>query len=269
MNIDQVFDGMGLSEEATDKIKTIFQAAVNESVKASETQLRESITAELESLTESYGAYLKNEFETKSKNLAEEYEANGRELVEQYEAKVKTLEIQADAYMTESVKQWISENKVELSNKLKLEKMEKFVTGMRDLFVESAILLPDADFTLGEQLQKEIDTLKESNACLVARIESLNEESLKAKKAQVFTELSEGLTDLQVEKLRSLSVGVEAKTVEEFAMRLNTLKEAFLTPEPTTVTESVKSEQKATKPAIAAGVKPSLFEAIEKARTQK
>lgn len=270
-NIEQVFDGMGLSEEATDKIKVIFTAAVNEAKTASEAALRESIETELNEKSAQHLAYLEEEFNKKNAELQESYDAKGNELVEQYNEKVNALEVQADAYMTESVKQWIAEQQVPLTNALKMEKMEKFVSGMRSLFAESAILMPEADFSLSEEMQKEIAQLRECNDVLTSRLQTISEEAFEAKKAKTFNELSEGLTDLEVEKLRSLSEGIDSKSIDEFSSRLSTLKEAFITSvaKAPVVTAPATTVVENTTPENQPGKKLSMNEAIALARNKK
>lgn len=271
--IEQVFDGMGLSEEATDKIKVIFTAAVNEAKNAAEASLRESIETELNEKAEAHKTYLEEAFAAKTAELQESHDAKAAELVESYNQKVTTLEVQADAYMTESVKQWIAEQQVPLANALKMEKMEAFVSGMRALFAESAILMPDADFSLSEEMQKEIAQLRESNEVLTSRLQTISEEAFASKKAQTFTELSEGLTDLEVEKLRSLAEGIESKTIDEFTSRLNTLKEAFITSVAKPATQPAREQvaESVAQPAAqpAPGKKLSLVEAAALIRSQK
>lgn len=250
-NIENVFEGLELSEDAREQIKTIFTAAVNEGVRNAESALRESVTAELSEKSEQHLAYLQEQFDAKTAELSEDYEKQGKTLVEQYEAKVAELETQAEAYLTESVKTWISENQVALVNQVKLERMEAFVSGMRTLFAESSIDLPEASYEIAESVQAQVAELQESNSVLTARLQSLAEESLKANKELAFIKLSEGLTDLQVERLRGLSEDIEAKTAEEFSTKLNTLKEAFMkSPESkdTNVNES-ENKQPANKPA--------------------
>ena len=239
-NIETVFEGLELSEEAREQIKTIFTAAVNEGVRNAEATIRESVTAELAEKSEQHKAYLQEQFDAKTAELVEGYETQGKSLVEQYEAKVAEMETQAEAYLTESVKTWISENQVALVNQVKLERMEAFVSGMRTLFAESSIDLPEASFEIAESVQAQVAELQESNAVLTARLQSLAEEAVASAKALAFITVSEGLTDLQVERLRTLAEDVEAKTVEEFSSKLNTLKEAFLKAPP--VTESTATE---------------------------
>lgn len=221
MDINQIFEGLELSEETVAKIATIYEAAVLQGVN----EQKEAITAAIVAEHEASGA-------AHIASLNEQFEAKGKALVEEYEAKVAELETQTEAYLTESVKKWISENRTEVVNMQRLQVMEDFTAKMRSVFAECQIDLPESEHSLAEDQAKQIAALSESQAVLTSRLQSLTEEAFAAKREVEVMKLSEGLTMVQAEKLKTLAEGIETKSIGEFAEKLNTLKEAFLKPEP-------------------------------------
>lgn len=233
MDINQIFEGLELSEETVAKIATIYEAAVAEGLKEKLTEAEAKLVAEHEEKGAAHIAH-----------LDEQFEAKGKELVEQYEAKVAELETHAEAYLTESVKTWISENRTEVVNMQRLQVMEDFVGKMRAVFAECQIDVPESEQSIAEDLAKQIAALTESQTVLTSRLQSLKEENQTMARAAVVSQMSEGLTMIQAEKLKSLAEEVKVDSISEFSEKLNTLKEAFIKPEGTAPGEPEKAPLK-------------------------
>lgn len=215
--IETVIGELGLSESAVEQLKTIFEAAVTEkfTVMSAEFKLAEetAMAAKQEALATQF---------------AEEYEAKGKELVEQYKTKVSDMEVQADAYLKESVKEWIAENKVELTNSIKMQRMETFVEGMKNLLESVNIDVPESEYSMIEQKDAEIAQMAESLSVVTARLKTVTDEVESGKREMSFKNITEGLSDLEVEKLKTLTGDINSLPSAEYSAKLETIKEAFI-----------------------------------------
>ena len=211
-HIDAMLSGQELSEEFQDKAKTIFEAAVLEKVN--------QVAEELES------------------EYNEEFEKSVLEVRAQIAEKV-------DEYLSYVAKEWLDENKVAVENSLKLEIMENFVTGLKSVFTENYIDVPEEKMDLYQEsltsLQENEEALNdqiEKNVKLTQQIEGLQKES-------VIRTAVEGLTLQQSDKIRSLSEGVEFTSEEEYAEKINIIKENYF-PTEGAVSEDVLAEEEIT-----------------------
>jgi hypothetical protein len=182
------------SEETRDKIKTVFEAAV----------------------------------EARSKELLEAEVAKRDELVSEATAKVAAeLEEAVDEYLGYVVEKWLEENKIAIESSFKVEMAESLMTGLSTLFAEHNMEIPeDADDVLeglvarNEDLQAKLNESYKENMALT---ESLEQAAI----GKVVDDLSEGLTDTQVSKLKTLAEGIRYSDVEDFEKKLVAVKETF------------------------------------------
>jgi hypothetical protein len=204
-HVDALFQGEELSEEFRQKATTIFEAAVKQ-------KLDEKI-AELEAI----------------------YEARLEEATAQIQ---ESLSSDVDDYLNYVVEQWVSDNEVAIEAGLRTELTEDFISGLKSLFEEHYIDIPEEKVSVVEELGAKVEELE---AKLNEEIEKSIEMSkiiTESKRVEVFHNTCEGLTATQAEKLRSLSEGVEFSTVDEYAAKIKTLRENYF---PTTSVKSTKS----------------------------
>ena len=197
-----------LSEEFKDKAATIFEAAV-----------KSKLRSEVERIEES-----------KVQEVAEEVNRVRDELTEK-----------VDNYMNYVVEEWMKENEIAIERGLKGEIAEDFISGLKDLFAEHYIDVPDEKYDLLGTQSEKIDELE-------AKLNEQIEKSAEMKKSHdvlvresVFAEVASDLADTEVEKFKSLAEDVEFNNEESFKEKLDTLKESYF-PKATTVAESVDSE---------------------------
>ena len=193
-DMDALFSGESLSEEFKSKAATIFEAAVV----AKATTVVEEIENE----------------------LTEQFDAAVEQIKEELSQKV-------DDYLSYFVEEWTKENQVAIETGLKAEIVEDFMTGLRDLFVEHYIDIPTEKVDIVEELTAKVEEL---DAALNEQIKSaveLQKELSESKKIEAIHAVCEGLTQTQVEKMKSLAEGVEFTTEEEFASKMETLKESY------------------------------------------
>ena len=204
-------EGEDLSEEFKEKAKTIFEAAVVS-----------RLNEELERMHEDYAKVLEEEIETVKTSLAE----------------------QVDEYLTYAVAQWTKNNELAIEHGLKNEMAESVMEGLKKVFVENYIDLPEEKVDLVSELTEQLETMEAKlNESLEDNV-GLTREVGNYIKNGIVTEIAEGLSLSQREKLVSLAEAVEFDNEETFRAKVSTLRESYFStkPEATTVTEDVQVE---------------------------
>lgn len=193
-SLQALFGDQQLSEEFKEKASTIFEAAVVLKTQEIEKQLTERFEAE---------------FSDKAEEIMEE-------LVEK-----------VDGYLDLMVEQWFEQNQIALESGMKLEIFENFVGGMKALFQECYIEVPEEKADVFAQLEEKVEELQtQLNESVEHRI-ALKTEIESLKKAKVIEESMKGLTDLDAEKLKALAEDVVYESQEAFAKKLEVIKESF------------------------------------------
>lgn len=204
-------EGEDLSEEFKEKAKTIFEAAVVS-----------RLNEELERMHEDYAKVLEEEIETVKTSLAE----------------------QVDEYLTYAVAQWTKNNELAIEHGLKNEMAESVMEGLKKVFVENYIDLPEEKVDLVSELTEQLETMEAKLNESIEDNVGLTREVGNYIKNGIVTEIAEGLSLSQREKLVSLAEAVEFDNEETFRAKVSTLRESYFStkPEATTVTEDVQVE---------------------------
>ena len=193
-DVDALLSGENLSEEFKDKATTIFEAAVIARTQA--------VMEEIEQA------------------LFEEFEVAVEEIKEDLATKL-------DDYINYMAEEWMKENQLAVEKGLRAEIVEDFIDGLKDLFTEHYIDIPEEKVDVVGELTGKIEELESSlNEHINAAVE-LKKELNEHKKIEAIHAVCEGLTQTQVEKMKSLAEGVEFTTDEEFADKLVTLRESY------------------------------------------
>ena len=193
-HIDALFSGEELTEDFRSKATTIFEAAVNERVTAIE-----------EELTENHNAIL----------------------AEQVESLTEELTTKVDDYLGYVVEQWMKENELAITNGLRTEIAEDFMVGLKNLFEDSYIDVPDDKTDLVEELATKVSELEDSLNEQITNNVELRKDILESTCEGVFSEVSRDLADTEVEKLRSLVEGIEYETEDQYKEKINVIKESY------------------------------------------
>jgi hypothetical protein len=193
-SVEEMFAGADLSEDFKEKATVVFEAAVH-------AKLTEEVA-----------------------RLEEQFEA---QLDEQVETAVSELVEKVDTYLDYVVENWMEENRVAIDRGIRAEIAESFIDGLRDLFVEHNINIPEEEVNvvadMAEQLEATEAKLNESiNEAIELRAKL--EESAVEKMVESY---SKGLTETQAEKLSTLAEGIEFSNVEEFEKKLKIVKENY------------------------------------------
>jgi hypothetical protein len=207
-DVSALTEGEELTEEFKEKAATIFEAAVKSKLR-SEVERIES---------------------AKVQEVAEEINTVRDELTEK-----------VDNYMNYVVEEWMKENEIAIERGLKGEIAEDFIAGLKDLFAEHYVDVPDEKYDILGQQSEKIDELE-------AKLNEQIEKSAELKKSHdvlvresVFAEVASDLADTEVEKFKSLAEEVEFSDEESFKAKLDQLKESYF-PKASTIAESVDSE---------------------------
>jgi hypothetical protein len=193
-DMDALLSGENLSEEFVTKASTIFEAAVI------------ARAEEVIALAEA--------------ELTEQFEAAVEEVKEDLAAKV-------DDYLNYMVEEWMTENQIAIEKGLRAEIVEDFIGGLRNLFVEHNIDIPADKVDVVEELTARVEELEDSLNEQINRGVELTKNLNESKKIEAIYTACEGLTQTQVEKLKTLAEGVEFTTEEEFVTKMDTLKESY------------------------------------------
>ena len=193
-HIDVLFAGESLTEDFKLKAITIFETAINERVSAVEDELRED----------------------HAKVLEEHTNAVTEELTEKL-----------DDYMGYVVENWMEENELQIESGIRTDVSESFLVGLKNLFEEHYVDIPDEKYNILEELQQKITSLEENLENELKRNVNLRKDVLESRCEEVFSECSHGMVDTEVEKLRTLSEGIEFEDENQYREKVNVLKESY------------------------------------------
>jgi hypothetical protein len=193
-DVNALLEGENLSEEFKQKATTIFEAAVMSRI--------EVIAEEVE------------------KQLVEQFESAVEEIKEELAGKV-------DEYLNYMVNEWMEQNELAIDNGLRSEIAEDFIGGLRNLFIEHYIDIPEDKVDVVSELAEKVAELEDALNEQINISVNLTSELSEQRKVEAVYESCDGLTQTQVEKLKSLAEGVEFTTKDEFATKLETLKSSY------------------------------------------
>lgn len=173
-----------------------------------------------------FEAAVTNRVELEIARLEEEFE---EKLEEQVTASVDELHGQVDKYMQYVVEQWMEQNEVAIENNFRVQVTENFIHGLKNLFEESYVEVPEEKVDLIDDMEARIAELEESLESVESQNVELNNLIREARVEAAFEEVAEDLADTQAEKLRSLSEGLEYSSIDEYVEKLNIIKEQYFT----------------------------------------
>ena len=198
-----------LSETFRDKAKVIFETAVNNEVESVLKPLEEEVLAVFE---------------------------------QEYETAVEEMSDKVDSYMSYVVEQWMEENKVAVESGIRADIAEGFMSGLKKLFTENYITIPEEKVDVVEELATKVKHLEEKlNQEVTTNIEFKKELS-EHKKSDILTSLTSELTFNDQEKLKEVAKGVVYEDESDYADKVQTLKESYF-PKEEKSSESVITEE--------------------------
>ena len=208
-DVKALFEGEELSESFQEKAKTIFEATI-----------KSKIASVKESLVASQQARIDEE-------------------IGQYKT---ALQERVDAYLHYVASEWMEENKLAVESGIRGELSESFMTGLKGLFEEHYVSIPEEKYDVLEAMVSKLDEMETK---LNEQIDSnivLTKQLSVSVSDNILDEVSEGLALSQKEKLAELSKGVEFESEEQYREKLGTLKESYFAKKPVSESQEVISE---------------------------
>jgi hypothetical protein len=193
-HVAAMFEGADLSDEFKNKASAVFEAAVNERY--------DSMVARLE----------------------EAYEVAVQENTEKI---LDELSSRVNDYISYIAEEWVKENRLVAESGIKTEIAENFLRGIRDVFEQNYVQVPEEKIDLVSELSDENDILRDEINEKVNESIELRKEILALRCNDIFESYCDGLADTQVEKLRTLAEGIEFDNEEMFEEKLTVLKESY------------------------------------------
>ena len=193
-DVNALFGGEDLSEEFKEKAKLVFETALNSKV----SEVKEALEAKYS--------------ETLEERIAEEKSA---------------LSERVDNYLEYVADEWFSENALAVEQGLKTDMTESFLNGMRSLFEEHYVTIPDDKYDVLESMVEKLDDMESKLNEQIEKNVGLNRRLGESVANGILESVSEGLASTQKEKLASLSESVEFESEESYREKLATLRESY------------------------------------------
>ena len=200
-DIKALLEGEELSEEFQDKARTIFEAAIKSKV----SELKEELSKEFEQALTEEVASIKEEIEDRS-----------------------------DAYLEYVAQEWLEENQLAVEHGLKTEMTESFLTGMRGLFEDHYVTIPEDKYDVLNSMVEKLDEMEDKLNEQINKNVALNKRLSESTADVILADVSEGLAVSQKEKLASLAENVEFDSEETYREKLGTLRESYFPANPGT-----------------------------------
>ena len=206
-DVNALLSGEELSEEFQEKARTIFEAAINSKVAQIKEELKQSMQNSL----------LKKLFLLKE-SLAE----------------------RVDSYLEYVADEWMTENQLAVEHGLKTEMTESFLSGMKSLFEEHYVTIPEEKYDVTTAMVAQLDEMETKLNEQIQKNISLNSRLNESVAEGILDQVSDGLAQTQKEKLASLSESVEFESEAQYREKLETLKESYFSQK--TVSTPAKTE---------------------------
>jgi len=215
-DINALIAGEELSEEFQDKARTIFEAAIKSKV----AEITEGVKSEYES------------------NLVEEVKIIKEELTDRL-----------DSYLEYVADEWVDENQLQVEHGLKTEMTESFLEGMKKLFEDHYVTIPEEKYDVIESMVDKLDDMESKLNEQIDKNVALNRRLAESTADVIFADVTEGLAQTQRDKLATLAENVEFESENGYREKLETLKESYFptkgTSTPTSKTENLTEESEA------------------------
>ena len=193
-DVNALLGGEELSEEFKERAKTIFEAALNSKIK----EIQETLEIQYE-----------------------------QKLNEEKEALKVSLQERVDSYLEYVAEEWMTENQLAIEHGLKTEMTESFLSGMKGLFEEHYVTVPEDKYDVLESMVDKLDEMESKLNEQIERNVALNQRLAESNSDVILADVSEGLALSQKEKLASLASNVEFESETDYREKLVKLKESY------------------------------------------
>jgi len=214
-DIEAIVNGEDLSEDFKTKASTIFEAAVSAKVLS---EVNQRI----------------DELETNYK----------KEITEAKEEHLSTVTEKVDGYLNYVVEEWMKENELAVEKGIRSELVEDFMTGLKNLFTEHYIDIPEEKVDLVDDLFEKVEELEQKLDESINTSVDIKKELAEYKKAETLREVSEDLADTEKEKLGKLADGIDFEDKSQYSEKLEVIKENYFPKQQKeTITEELENTE--------------------------
>ncbi len=193
-DLDALFTGEELSEDFKNKASVIFETAIAYRTK----QIQEKLEAEYSEIYETS----KEEFRTE-------------------------LSAKLDDYLTYVVEEWMKDNEIAIERGLRADIAESFITGLKGLFEQHYVSIPDEKYNVLEGLTNKVEELEKSLNEQISKNVELRKDSMISRCINIFNEETEGLTDSEIEKFKTLAEGLEYDSEDQFRDKISIIRKNY------------------------------------------
>ena len=215
-DIEAITNGEDLSEDFKTKASTIFEAAVS--------------------------AKVLSEVNQRVEKLEEDYK---KEITEAKEEHLSTITEKVDGYLNYVCEEWMKENELAVEKGIRSELVEDFMTGLKNLFTEHYIDIPEEKVDLVDDLFEKVEELEQKLDESINTSVDIKKELAEYKKAETLREVSEDLADTEKEKLGKLADGIDFEDKSQYSEKLEVIKENYFPKQQSeTITEELENTEK-------------------------
>ena len=214
-DIEAIVNGEDLSEEFKTKASTIFEAAVSAKVLS-------EVNSRIDELETSYK----------------------KEITEAKEEHLSTVTEKVDGYLNYVTEEWMKENELAVEKGIRSELVEDFMTGLKNLFTEHYIDIPEEKVDLVDDLFEKVEELEQKLDESINTSVDIKKELAEYKKAETLREVSEDLADTEKEKLGKLADGIDFEDKSQYSEKLEVIKENYFPKQQSeTITEELENTE--------------------------
>jgi len=214
-DIEAIVNGEDLSEEFKTKASTIFEAAVSAKVLS-------AVNSRLDELETSYK----------------------KEITDAKEEHLSTVTEKVDGYLNYVTEEWMKENELAVEKGIRSELVEDFMTGLKNLFTEHYIDIPEEKVDLVDDLFEKVEELEQKLDESINTSVDIKKELAEYKKAETLREVSEDLADTEKEKLGKLADGIDFEDKSQYSEKLEVIKENYFPKQQSeTITEELEKTE--------------------------
>ena len=220
-NLDELSDAQNASDDFKMKAKVIFESALNEKLKMEVTRLEEEFSAR---------------FESEITDIAEKVEG----------------------FLNYTSQQWLEENQLVVENGVRNELSESFMQGLRSLFEDHYVTLPDEKYDIFESMVTKLDDMENKLNEQIETNVNLSSQMSGFQRQSILADVSWDLSQAAKEKLAALSESVEFESEENYRQKLAVLKESFTSEAQSAKAEYLEESAEPAQPTVYDGMSPSM-----------
>ena len=214
-DIEAIVNGEDLSEDFKTKASTIFEAAVSAKVLS-------EVNQRIDELETSYK----------------------KEITDAKEEHLSTVTEKVDGYLNYVTEEWMKENELAVEKGIRSELVEDFMTGLKNLFTEHYIDIPEEKVDLVDDLFEKVEELEQKLDESINTSVDIKKELAEYKKAETLREVSEDLADTEKEKLGKLADGIDFEDKSQYSEKLEVIKENYFPKQQSeTITEELENTE--------------------------